>query len=114
MTRGLGLILLLASLAIVGGLFALQSKSQGPTAPAVTQAESQALVAASAQTFAQVDEVLQADYAQAGTYVGAQLPVGSGITLAQATATSYCLETTLSGTLVHESGPGGSPAAGAC
>ena len=114
MTRGLGLILLLASLAIVGGLFALQSKSQGPTAPAVTQAESQALVAASAQTFAQVDEVLQADYAQAGTYVGAQLPVGAGITLAQATATSYCLETTLSETLVHESGPGGSPPAGAC
>jgi len=105
---------MLASLAIVGGLFAMQSKTEGPTAPAVTQAESQALVAASAQTFAQVDGVLQADYAENSTYVGAELPVGSGVTLAQATATSYCLESNVSGALVHESGPGGAPSAGAC
>ena len=114
MTRGIGLLLVLISLAVVGGLFAMQSKTQGPTAAAVTQDESQALAAAAAQTFAQVAEVLQADYAQAGTYVGAQLPVGSGVTVAQATATSYCLETNLSGTLMHEAGPGGSPSAGHC
>jgi hypothetical protein len=113
-TRGLGLVLFLISLAIVGGLFAMQSKTQGPTAPAVTQDESQALVAATSQTFAQVVEVLQADYTQAGTYVGAQLPAGSGVTLVQATATAYCLETNVSGTLVHEYGPGGTPAAGPC
>ena len=105
---------MLISLAIVGGLFAMQNKSQGPTAAAVTQDESQALAAAASQTFAQVDQVLQADYAQAGTYVGAQLPVGSGVTVAQATATSYCLETNLTGTLLHENGPGGSPGAGPC
>jgi hypothetical protein len=110
----MGLLLLVVSLAIVGGLMAMQSKSQGPTAPQVQQDESQALVTASAQTFAQVDQALQADYAQNGTYVGAQLPVGSQVTLAQATGTTYCLETTVSGTVVHESGPGGSPAAGAC
>jgi hypothetical protein len=107
-------VLALISLAVVGGLVAMQSKSQGPAAPAVTQAETQAVAAATAETFAQVDQVLQADYLQAGTYVGAQLPVGSGVTLATATATSYCLETNLSGTLVHEDGPAGSPAAGAC
>ena len=58
--------------------------------------------------------MLRADYAQAGTYVGAQLPIGSGVTVAQATATSYCLETNLTGTLLHENGPGGSPGASAC
>jgi len=106
--------MLLISLAIVGGLFALQNKSQGPTSAGVTQDEAQAVAAASAQTFAQVDQVLQADFAQDGTYVGAQLPVGSGVTLVQATATSYCLEANVEGTLVHETGPGGSPASGAC
>jgi Na+-transporting methylmalonyl-CoA/oxaloacetate decarboxylase gamma subunit len=114
MTRGVGMIVVLLSLVLVGGLYAMQSKSQGPTAPAVTQDETQALVAASAQTFAQVDQVLQADFAQNGTYAGAELPVGSGVTLALATQTAYCLEANVSGTLVHESGPGGSPAPGPC
>jgi hypothetical protein len=108
----MGLLLFVISLAIVGGLYAMQSKSQGPTAPQVQHDESQAYATASAQTFAQVDQVLQADYAQDGTYVGAQLPVGSQVTLAQATTTTYCLETTVNGTVVHEAGPGGSPAAG--
>jgi hypothetical protein len=107
-------VLVLISLAVVGGLFAMQTKSQGPSAAAVTQAETQALAAAASETFAQVDQVLQADYMQAGTYVGAQLPIGSGITVSRATATSYCLETSVNGTLVHEDGPGGSPAVGAC
>ena len=107
-------MLFLISLAVVGGLFAMQSKSPGPAAAAVTQEQAQALATATSETFAQVYPVLQADYTQAGTYVGAQLPVGSGITVAQATATSYCLETSVTGTLMHEDGPGGSPAAGAC
>jgi len=108
-------VIFLISLAIVGGLFAMQSKSQGPTSAAVTQDETQAVAAASSQTFAQGDQVLQADYATNGTYVGAQLPVGSGVTVAQATATSYCLESNVSGTLVHENGPpAGAPASGAC
>ncbi len=107
-------MLVLISLAVVGGLFAMQSKTQGPTAAAVTQDESQAIAAAAATGFSQVDQVLQADYVQSGTYAGAQLPVGSGVTVAQATATSYCLEMNVNGTLVHESGPGGSPVVGPC
>jgi hypothetical protein len=107
-------VLALISLAVVGGLLAMQSKSQGPTAAAVTQAESQALATAASTSFSQVGQVLQANYAQAGTYVGAQLPLGSGVTVAQATDTSYCLETNVNGTIVHEVGPGGSPAAGRC
>ena len=92
----------------------MQSKTQGPAAAAVTHDESQALVTAASVNFSQVDQVLQADYAEAGTYVGAQVPLGSGVTVAQATATSYCLETNLNGTFVHEAGPGSSPVAGRC
>jgi len=113
-TRGVGLLLVLISLAVVGGLFAMQSKSQGPAAAALTQDESQALATAALANFSQVDQALQADYAQASTYVGAQLPLGSGVTLARATGTSYCLETNVNGTLMHEDGPGGSPAGGRC
>lgn len=113
-TRGVGLLLVLISLAVVGGLFAMQSKSQGPSAPAVTQAESQASATAASAAFSQVEQVLQADYVQLGTYAGAQLPAGSGVTVAQATGTTYCLETNVDGTLVHENGPGGLPAAGRC
>jgi hypothetical protein len=113
-TRGLGLILALLSLATVGGLLAAQGKNQGPTSTAVTQAESQAVATAASAVFSPVDQVLQVDDSQSGTYVGAELPVGSGVTLARATATSYCLEADLSGTPVYENGPGGAPAVGHC
>jgi hypothetical protein len=113
-TRVLGAVVLLLGLAVGAWFFALQSKNEGPSAPAVTQAEAQAVAAAASSNFAQVVQALQGAYAQTGTYVGAQLPAGSGVTLAQATSTSYCLETTLNGTLVHEDGPGGAPALGAC
>jgi hypothetical protein len=114
MTRGFGLLLVVISLAVTGSLFAIQGKNQGPTSPAVAQAESQALATASSAIFSPVAQVLQVDYAQAGTYVGAELPAGSGVTVAQATGSSYCLEANVSGTLVHEAGPGGSPAVGRC
>jgi hypothetical protein len=113
-TRGLGLLLAVISLAITGGLMIMQGTRQGPTSDAATQAESQAVATAASAVFSPVDQLLQVDVSQTGTYVGAELPVGSGVTLAQATATSYCLEADLSGTSVHESGPGGSPAVGHC
>lgn len=114
MTRSFGLLLLVVSLAGAGALFALQNKAQGPTSAAVTQEEAQATAAAASTNFAQVDEVLQADFAQNGTYAGAELPVGSEVTVAKATQASYCLQMTVSGTLVHENGPGGSPQPGPC
>jgi len=108
------LVLALISLAIVGGLMAMQSKNQGPTSATANQAESQAVATAASAVFQPVDQVLQVDAAQTGTYAGAQLPAGTGVTLTQASTTSYCLEANLSGTLVHEYGPGGSPAVGRC
>jgi hypothetical protein len=113
-TRGLGLILVLSSLAIVGVLMAKQSKSAGPTSAAANQAESQAVSTAALAVFQPVDQVLQVDASQTGTYVGAQLPPGTGVALTRATNTSYCLDATLSGTPVHENGPGGTPALGHC
>lgn len=114
MTRGIGLILALVSLATVGVLITAQGKSQGPTSTAVSQAESQAVATAAASVFQPVDQMLQVDESQSGTYVGAELPVGSGVTLARATPTSYCLSAELSGTPVYENGPGGSPGVGHC
>ena len=107
-------MLALISLAIVGGLMAMQSKTQGPTSATVNQADSQAVATAASAVFSPVDQMLQVDASQNGTYVGAELPVGSGVTLTRATTTSYCLDANLSGTPVHENGPGGSPAVGHC
>src|SRR5206468_6294756 len=108
-TRGLGLLLAVISLAITGGLMMMQGTNQGPTAPAVTQAESEAVATAASAVFSPVDQMLQVDVSQTGTYLGAELPVGSRVTLVRATATSYCLEAELSGTPVHENGPGRTP-----
>jgi hypothetical protein len=108
------LVLALISLAIVGGLMAMQGKNQGPNSAAVNRAESQAIATAASAVFSPVAQILQVDDSQSGTYVGAQLPPGTGVTLTQATATSFCLDATLSGTPVHENGPGGAPALGHC
>jgi hypothetical protein len=113
-TRGVGLIFAVISLAVVGVLMLQQGKSQGPTSAAASQAESQALATASLAGFQPVDQILQVDYAQTGTYAGAQLPLGTGVTVVRATSASYCLQMDVSGTQVHENGPGGTPAAGAC
>jgi hypothetical protein len=107
-------VLALISLAIVGGLMAMQSKSQGPTSAAVDQAESQAVATGAAAVFQPVDQMLQVAASQSRTYVGAELPVGSGVTLARATTVSYCLQANLNGTPVFENGPGGTPAVGHC
>lgn len=108
------MVAVLIAVAVGGWLFAIQSKNEGPTASAVTQAESQALVATASANFSQVVPVLQGQYAQTGSYVGTQLPPGSGVTLVSAASTSYCLETSLNGSVVHEDGPGGTPTAGPC
>ena len=108
------MLLALCTLAIVGALVSREGKTLGPTSTAVTNAESQAVATASAAVFQPVDQVLQVDEAQTGTYVGAQLPAGTGVTVAQASTTAYCLEANLSGTVVHEYGPGGTPATGVC
>jgi hypothetical protein len=114
MRRTLGLPLVLVSLAIGGYLFVANSKSDGPTAPAITQAESQADAATAGTNFTAADQVLQGAYLNNGTYAGATLPPGSGVTLVRADATSYCLQAVVGTAVEHENGPGGQAAPGPC
>ena len=80
----LGLPLLLVALAVGGYVFVQHSKSSGPSAPAITQMETQASVAVAGANFSAVAEVLQGWYAQNGTYAGATVPPGSGVILVKA------------------------------
>jgi hypothetical protein len=113
-TRTLGLPLLLVTLLVGGYLFVQQAGTSGPTSEAVTQAETQAVVDVAGTNFRGADTALQAWYAANGTYAGAVLPPGSGVTLARADAGSYCLETGSGTAVVHEDGPNGSAQPGPC
>lgn len=110
MTRSLGLLLLLVSLALGGYLFAQQAKTDGPTSTLGGQAETQAQAAASATSFAAALPELQAWYAEHGTYAGVTLPPSFGVAVVRADASSYCLQAQN----MHETGPGGAPAPGPC
>lgn len=112
--RALGIPLTLVTLLAGAFLFMQQSKTIGQTSTTAAQAETQAVQEGGAANFLQVQQVLQAYFAENSTYVGATLPPGSGVTLAAATPSTYCLETTIQGVVSHETGPGGQPAAGPC
>jgi hypothetical protein len=110
MTRTLGLPLLLVSLLIGGYLFTQQTKSTGPTSDVVTQAETQAQAFSAGTNFQAIVPLMDAAFASNGTYAGAELPVGSGVTLVRADATSYCLQSQGTGdppAVMHETGPHG-------
>ena len=101
-----GLVSVLASLAIVGYLFLAQSKEVGPT----SQTAQQAQAGAAGASFQAAVPVLQAHFAQAGTYAGATLPPSHGVTLVRADGTSYCLQAGTGETARHVVGPAGAPA----
>ena len=114
MSRTLGLPLLLVSLVVGGYLFVAQSKSTGPTSAVVTQAETQAETFTAGTNFQAADQVLQAWYAENGTYAGATMAPGSEVTLVRADASSYCIQTVAGTAVEHETGPGGQPQPGSC
>ena len=66
--------MLLVSLLIVGALFVQQMQKSSPSAPAVTQAETQAQSAVAATNFQGMASTLQAWYVSNGTFAGATLP----------------------------------------
>jgi hypothetical protein len=109
MVRYFGIPALL--IAVFIGLY-LTSQDAKSTAPSASdqQAVAQAHSIAAGSDFAQAVPALQAFYDENHTYVGATLPPGSQVVLAQAGATSYCLQ---SGN-EHELGPGGTPQPGPC
>jgi hypothetical protein len=115
MTRVIGLPALLVALVIGGYLYTKNAQTNGPTSPQMSQAIDQAQSAAAGTDFRQAEVSLQTWYAESGTYAGAALPPGSGVTLVRADATSYCVQATATdGTAEHESGPGGRAMPGPC
>jgi len=109
MSRVLGIPVLLIAVFIGVYLSTQDARSNAPT-PAEQQAVSQAQSVGAGADFGQVVPALQAYFDQNQTYVGATLPAGSGVVLAAAGPTSYCLQ---SGD-EHEDGPGGQPQPGPC
>lgn len=109
MLRVLGIPALLV-VVFVGVYLSMQdAKSSAPT-PGDQQAISQAQSVGAQADFGQVAPVLQAYFDQNQTYADATLPPGSGVVLARADATSYCLQDGNE----HELGPGGTPQPGPC
>jgi hypothetical protein len=107
-TLGIPALLVVAVLGLY--LYSQDAKSSAPTSTAGQQAITQAQSAVAAANFGQADAAMQAFYAQYGTYAGATLPVGTGVVLARADATGYCLQAGDE----HEVGPGGQAAPGGC
>jgi hypothetical protein len=110
MLRVLGIPALLVVVLLCAYLSVKNMQSGGPTSAAGQQAITQAQSEVAATNFAQADAAMQAFYSQNGTYVGATLPVGTGVVLVTAAPTSYCLQAGDE----HEAGPNGQPAAGPC
>ena len=96
---------------LLGVFLSLQSmQSNGPTSAAGQQAITQAQSEVAATNLAQAAAAMQAFYTENATYVGATLPVGTGVVLVTAAPTSYCLQAGNE----HEVGPNGQLAPGAC
>jgi ADP-ribosylglycohydrolase len=115
MSRGMiGLVGLLASLALVGALWMTNARQTGPTSQTAQRAETQAQQATAGINFSQAALQLEASHAESGTYVGAALPASFGVMLARADTTSYCLQAGSGASLEHLVGPGGHPVAGGC
>jgi hypothetical protein len=112
--RGLGLVSLLVSLALVGALWAMNARSNGPTSQNAKRIETQAQQVSASADFIGAATQLEGFRADNGTYAGATLPPSFGVQVVRADATSYCLQTGVGTAIQHYIGPGGTPAAGPC
>jgi hypothetical protein len=116
MTRGLGLVSLLVSLAIVGMVFSSQlrsggSKTSSPNQNAIVQ---QANAVGGDSMAAQAERELEAYRAEHGTFVGATVSEVSGVTVLRAEPTTFCLQIDWNGGVLFDAGPGGTPSAQRC
>ncbi len=112
--RTLGLLSLVAALAIAGWLFTRQASEVGPTSDLAQQAQADASVGVAGVNFQAAATELQAWFAEQGTYQGASLSPGYNVLLRRADATSYCIQAGSGTTVQHVNGPGGSPQPGPC
>jgi hypothetical protein len=116
MTRGLGLVSLVVSLAISGMLFSSQlnggaSKGSGPQQSQIVQ---QANAVAASAAAMQAERELDAYQAQTGTFAGASVTDVSGVTLLHAEPTTFCLRIASNGGALYNAGPGGTPSKQPC
>jgi hypothetical protein len=109
MTRTVGLVSLLAALAVCGWLVTAQMRSARVTDAAGITATQVASDTASAASLAQAALALETAKATAATYAGASVSV-TGVSLVRADADAYCLQAAG----LHLAGPGGAPAPGPC
>ncbi|MDX6409996.1 MAG: hypothetical protein QOE13_3067 [Gaiellaceae bacterium] len=114
MSRTLGLVAMVCSLAIVGVLMMLNMSQNGPTSKSTKRAESQAKAAVGSLNFTAGATELEAYKSEHATYAGAVLPPVFNVTVVRADAASYCLQAGVGGSVQHFTGPGGTPAAGPC
>ena len=113
--RTLGLVSLLAALAIGGYVFSQQAKTVGPTSTLAQQAETQANAEVGAANFRAAVPELEAWFTEHQTYEGAALSPGYNVLVMRATAAGYCLQAGSGTTVQHVIGPGSvTPVPGPC
>ena len=116
MTRGLGLISLLVSLAICGMLYSSQLQGGGAKRSSLQQNRvvQEANSAAAGMTAMQAERELAAYQVEHGTFVGAAVTDISGVTVLHAEATTFCLQIASSGGFLYDAGPGATPTRTRC
>src|SRR5437588_6886409 len=92
MSRGLGLTVLLVSVALVGVLMAMNMRQNGPSSQQVQRVETQGQQVSAAVNFGQAATQLELFRSENGTYAGATLDASFGVALVRADAGSYCLQ----------------------
>jgi len=112
--RGLGVVSMLAALAIGGYLSLAQARESGPTSATVERSQAEATSGAAGVSFQAAAPILETWFAEHGTYAGATLPASFGVTVVRADATAYCLQAGAGQAVVHAVGLGGSAAPGPC
>lgn len=112
--RTLGLISLVAALAIGGYVFAKSAEQVGPTSELAGQAQADASAGVAGTNFTAAAPELQAWFAEHGTYEGVTLAPGYNVVVVRADSTSYCLQAGSGTSVQHLVGPGGSPQPGPC
>jgi hypothetical protein len=115
-TRGLGLISLVVSLAISGILFSSQLNGGGSKAssPEQSQIVQEANSAAASVGAMQAERELAAYQAERGTFAGATVTDISGVTVLHAEPAAFCLRIASSGGILYDAGPGGTPSKERC
>jgi hypothetical protein len=110
--RTLGLVSMLAVLAVGGYLVSAQWRSGGPTSETTSTAAAVAGGKVATLNLQQAALALEQHRAATGGYAGAQLD-GFGVVLRSADAGSYCVET-MGAPVFHVAGPGGIATSGSC